>query len=312
MRLPRTRIGCALLIGVLVTGCGTETAAPSADPVATIGDFAGLVDIGGGREMFLDCSGTGAPTVVLIAGNLSAGDGWKYSGGSTTDDDDPPTANDAAVYPTTARFTRVCAYDRPGTQLMDGGPTRSTSVEQPTTVQGDAADLHALLTAAGIGGPLVLVGHSLGGFIATVYARTFPDEVVGLVMVDGASEYLETTLGPTAFAQWAKAFSTIQSDPTGEAPDLIAGTRASKALPPMRAMPASVLTADPWPFAFPDADGQPKVDHWAQWFAAQELLAKSLNATHVTHTNTGHSIYIENAALVNEQICAVVEPAGGC
>jgi pimeloyl-ACP methyl ester carboxylesterase len=308
-----------------VAGCGTaapvpqSTSAPagataplSGTSVPTTGDYAGLIDIGAGRTMYLECSGTGSPTVVLIAGNLSAGDGWRYSGGSETDVDDPPTQNDAAVYPTTANFTRVCAYDRPGTQLENGGPGRSSTVKQPTTVQGDAADLHALLTAAEMHGPYVLVGHSLGGLIATIYARTFPSEVSGIVLIDAASEYLETTLGPAAFAQWAKAFTTIQSDPDGEAPDLVAGTEAINALPPMPAMPASVLTAEPWPFAFPTGDGEPKVDHWSQWFEAQEMLATSLNATHLTQTNSGHNIYIENPLLVNEQICAVVRPAKEC
>ncbi len=35
---------------------------------ADSGDFAGLVDIGGGRKMYLECRGTGSPTVVLVAG----------------------------------------------------------------------------------------------------------------------------------------------------------------------------------------------------------------------------------------------------
>jgi pimeloyl-ACP methyl ester carboxylesterase len=288
----------------VVAGCGTAETASA--------DFAGLINIGADRTMYLECSGAGSPTVVLIAGNLAAGDGWRYSGGSAADEADPPTQNDAAVYPTTAKFTRVCAYDRPGTQLESGAPSRSSTVKQPTTVQGDAADLHALLTAAGMHGPYVLVGHSLGGFIADVYARTFPDEVTGIVLVDAASEYLETTLGPAAFSQWAKAFSAIQSDPGGEIPDLAASTEAIKALPRIPAMPASVLTAEPWPFSFPSADGGPKVDHWPQWFAAQQMLATSLNATHVSQTNSGHNIYTENPALVNEQICAVIRPAKDC
>jgi pimeloyl-ACP methyl ester carboxylesterase len=298
----------------VAAGCGTaETAAPSSgSSVPTSGDFAGLIDIGEGHKMYLECSGAGSPTVVLIAGNLSAGDGWRYSGGSAADEDDPPTQNEAAVYPTIAKFTRVCAYDRPGTQLESGAPSRSSTVKQPTTVQGDAADLHTLLTAAGMHGPYVLVGHSLGGFIANVYARTFPDEVTGIVLVDAASEYLETTLGPAAFSQWAKAFSTIQSDPDGEAPDLVAGAEAIKALPRMPAMPASVLTAEPWPFSFPSTDGGPKADHWPQWFEAQQMLATALHATHISQTNSGHNIYTENPALVNEQICAVIRPAKDC
>lgn len=304
-RLVRTT-GAAVVVGSLVAGCGSTA------PTPTRGDFAERIEIGAGRTMYLECSGSGSPTVVLIAGNGGAADGWRYSGGPETDEAHPPTRNDAAVYPTTATFTRVCAYDRPGTQLLDGAPSRSSTVEQPTTVQGDAADLHTLLTAAGVGGPLVLVGHSLGGFIATLYARTFPDDVTGIVLIDAASQYLETTLGPTVFAAWSEAFKSIRSDPDGEAPDMVAGAKAINRLPPLPLLPASVLTAEPWAFAFEGEPGQPAHNYWPQWFDAQEILAKSLAATHVTRTNSGHEIFIENAALVNAQICAVIGTAGSC
>lgn len=306
--------GSAVLASVLVAGCGTAetTTLSSGASVPTNGDFAGLIDIGEGRAMYLECSGTGSPTVVLISGNGLGADGWRYSGGSETDEDNPPTQNDEAVYPTTAKFTRVCAYDRPGTQLLGGGRSRSSTVEQPTTVQGDAADLHALLTAAGIHRPYVLVGHSLGGFIATIYARTFPHDVTGIVLVDAASQYLKTTLGPAVFSQWAKAFLSIPSNPDREAPDMVAGAEAINSLAPLPPMPASVLTAEPWPFAFPSGDGEPKRDYWPQWFEAQGILAKSLNATHITQTKSGHDIFIENAALVNQQVCAVIGPAKDC
>ena len=50
------------------------------------------------------------------------------------------------------------------------------------------ADLHALLTAAAIPGPYVLAGHSFGGLVARLYAATYPDEVVGMVLIDAAHE----------------------------------------------------------------------------------------------------------------------------
>lgn len=69
--------GSALAVCALVASCGTAvtTEPSSAIPVATRGEFGGLIDVGNGRTMYLECSGTGSPTVVLIAGNLSAGDG---------------------------------------------------------------------------------------------------------------------------------------------------------------------------------------------------------------------------------------------
>jgi hypothetical protein len=69
----------------------------------------------------------------------------------------------AAVLPRVARFTQVCAYDRPGTTRLNDAPSPSTSVVQPTTAQADVADLAALLARADVPGPYVLVGASWAG-----------------------------------------------------------------------------------------------------------------------------------------------------
>ena len=162
-------------------------------------DFAGLVEIGGGRKMYLECRGAGSPTVVLVSGTRGAHDDW-------TDLIDPTlpagasNPSESAVFPQVSRLTRVCAYDRPGTARLDDTRTDSTPVRQPTTAQQGVADLHALLITAREPSPYVLVGHSWGGLIARLFASTYPDEVSGLVLVDPASEFLKRSLTP---AQWA-------------------------------------------------------------------------------------------------------------
>ncbi|MCA9863633.1 MAG: alpha/beta fold hydrolase, partial [Thermomicrobiales bacterium] len=103
------------------------------------------------------------------------------------------------VLPGVANATRVCAYDRPGTVASIGDEdfiSRSDPVAQPRTSAEIVAELHALLQAAGIPGPYILAGHSLGGFFARLYAATYPDEVVGLVLVDACSEMLEDVMPP--------------------------------------------------------------------------------------------------------------------
>ncbi|MGV9305497.1 alpha/beta fold hydrolase [Nonomuraea sp. NPDC003727] len=67
---------------------------------------------------------------------------------------------------------------------------------QPTTSKGDVADLHALLEAARVPGPYVLVGWSAGGPIVRIYAGEYPHEVSGLVLVDAESEFLQSELTP--------------------------------------------------------------------------------------------------------------------
>jgi pimeloyl-ACP methyl ester carboxylesterase len=92
-----------------------------------------------------------------------------------------------------AQTTRVCAYDRAGLGWSERGP-------EPLTVEHTVEELHTLLTNAGIEGPYVLVGHSLGGAYVRAYAFRYPEEVVGLVLVDASHEDQEARF-PEAFAK---------------------------------------------------------------------------------------------------------------
>jgi pimeloyl-ACP methyl ester carboxylesterase len=119
-----------------------------------------LVDIGG-RKLHLHCTGSGSPTVILEAGASAFAIDW------------------ALVQPAIARTNRVCSYDRAGHGWSDpGGGGESTVV----------ANLHALLGAAGERPPYVLVGASRGGLYVRLYQMRYPDEVVGLVLVDPTHE----------------------------------------------------------------------------------------------------------------------------
>ena len=176
------RLGLRVLVGP--ERCRATTAATARRlPAPVQRDIAGLVDIGGGRQIWATCRGQGSPTVVLISGRGNGAEEWSL----ILDPDDPAhqapgddvsaglgklEASDDAVLPSVARTTRVCAYDRPDIRF-DGEVT--TPRPQPHPVDLDVSDLHGLLTAIGEPGPYVLVSHSYGGLVSTLFARTYPD-----------------------------------------------------------------------------------------------------------------------------------------
>ena len=122
-----------------------------------------LVDVGGYR-LAIHCIGEGSPTVVLETGLGAPSEDW------------------APVQEEIANLTRVCRFDRAGRGKSDPPPTT------PRTCADMVADLRALLHNAGIPAPYVLVGNSLGGMNARLYAYQHPEEVVGLVLVDGSHQ----------------------------------------------------------------------------------------------------------------------------
>ncbi len=117
-----------------------------------------LVEVEGCR-LHLDSAGEGGPAVVLEAGLGASSLSW------------------CLVQPVVAQFTRVCSYDRPGAGWSDPLaeiPTAERTVER----------LRALLRAAGVPPPYILAGHSAGSLTVRLFARKYPREVAGLVLVD--------------------------------------------------------------------------------------------------------------------------------
>ena len=226
------------------------------------------------------------------------------------------------VFTGVAAFTRVCAYDRPGTVApLDDEirPSRSDPIPQPRTAAAVVADLHQLFGAAGFPGPYVLVGHSLGGLLVRLYASTYPREVVGLVLVDAYSERLETLLTPERWAALVRLNVRSGSDTVKPIPgygdletleygkDNAAMRRAAAAVP-LGPMPLAVL-AHARPFDVPPdkAEGFSSDALEAVLRAANENLATLVpNARFFVAKDSGHEIHQNQPELVTEAVREVV------
>ena len=184
------------------------------------------------------------------------------------------------------------------------------------------ADLHALLRAADIRGPYVLVAHSSGGLVVRLYASTYPDEVVGMVLLDSTHEDVwlrfQEALTPVQWAEFEALTVTNQTlldaYPEAErwytaplADDATTGqVRQSRANAPLRPMPLVVL-AHGIPFAAP-SPGWPSDKMEGIMTALQEDLAKLVPSAHYAiATKSGHNIHQDQPELVIAAIREVVE-----
>lgn len=166
---PRMRRAFCILSMVLMAGAtpAAAQAAPATVPAGYVRPPAPgrLIEVGG-RQLHILCKGTATDRTVIFEAGLS-----QYTANTTYG-----LAQDAI-----APFARVCTYDRAGLGWSDPAPAGWTQA-------GMVADLHALLAASGEPGPYVIVAHSLGGLLARTYARTYPNDVAGLILLDATSD----------------------------------------------------------------------------------------------------------------------------
>lgn len=290
-----------LLVGL--TG-GTADAHPLGEPPGHLYQVEG-------KAMHLYCRGTGSPTVVFDAG----------LGGTSLEWD--------ATVERVAAFTEACVFDRSGYGWSD-------SRRQPRTSPREARELHTLLAAAGKQGPFVLVGHSFGGLNAQCFARNFPTDVAGLVLVDASHpEQIERFLAPPYRVRIAPSSShgLVQfGEPPPPHPSLEAdalklafyqadhwrprralahellgfrdSTRAVRTAPALPQVPLLVITRgrQSWP-ATPQGDSLE-----ALWLSLQrELAAQSGRSAHLVARASGHMVHLDQPELVAFGIALVFD-----
>jgi len=154
----------ATLLVFAIGGALTTVSAATAVAQAGAGK---MIDVGGHR-LYIECSGSGGPAVILQAGLGASSSSW------------------AGIAPAVAATTTVCAYDRAGHGRSDeAGPQDGIAL---------ATDLHTLLERAGVPGPYILAAHSSGGPYVRVFAARYPEQVAGMVLLDSQPDDAFTAL----------------------------------------------------------------------------------------------------------------------
>ena len=241
-----------------------------------------LVDVGGHR-LNIRCAGEGVPAVMLDAGLASDNHDW------------------VPVEERVSGFTLVCSYDRAGLGKSDASAGVRTS-------QTAADDLHSLLAAAGISGPVVLVGHSYGGLNARLYASQHPENTAGVILIDSLHP---DNLVRAAEIMGGQAMSIlllgVRANPEGV--DLTASLKLIGAAGDLGGLPLTVITAGrPGLLPFIDRDiGERLAGSWLE--LQRDLVRLSSAGVHVIAEESGHCVQCDQPGLVADVIRRMVEAA---
>jgi pimeloyl-ACP methyl ester carboxylesterase len=238
------------------------------------------VDLGD-RSLYIDCRGTGSPTVVLEAGSGSDSATW------------------SAVHDAIAATTRTCAYDRAGRGRSDS--------RDPHTLGDAATDLRSLLDAAGEQPPFVLVGHSLGGSYARVFATMYPDIVAGAVLVDSfepdiQDDRIHPLLGPLQPEYEAQLDGLRAHVSRVDALDWPASEEQLRTAS-FEGIPLEILVAARYE---PRLDAATNERIAAAWREGMESLSPGRSRYTIVY-GAGHNIHIERPSVVIDTVRRLVE-----
>jgi len=275
-----------------------------------------LVNVAG-RKMHIDCTGEGSPTVILDSGLGDSYLSWRK------------------VQPEIAKLTRVCSYDRAGLGYSDPS-------SQPRTSKVIAEELHALLQAASISPPYVIVGHSMGGYDVRVYTSMYRREIAGMVLVDASHPDQDNRFPPelknlegswqreTQFIAFSMPFGIprllglCENDPVTRAADcnwrsVREQLAEIKAFPESASETAATGSLDDLPLAVlshdpdkPSSDLPPEIAKPTNeaWQRMQvELSDLSTRGTYTVAKNSAHYIQIDRPDVVIDAIRNIVEQA---
>lgn len=264
-----TPVSIVLILAASLVACGGDDPPEDADAAGTtvepstsvaettpVAPSDGVYDIDG-RSVALGCEGRGTRTVVLLAGGIDPSSTWDGLVSDLGDD------------------VLTCRFDAPGVGASD-------PPADPVTPARRAAALAAVLDAAGVPGPYVLVGHSLGGLTVRQFGIDHPDLLAGAVLLDPTTRTALLSVGPDLVdAGWDMAATQAQVEAAGVWPPV----------------PLTVLSHDP---ARLDLGSEAVEDLWT---AGQvEYTALTPNASQEVVAGAGHYIHEDARPRVVEAI----------
>jgi pimeloyl-ACP methyl ester carboxylesterase len=229
----------------------------------------------GGRHVHMVGTGSGLPTVVLEAGFMSTSRTWSL------------------VQAELAKTHRVIAYDR-------AGLGRSAPSGTPRTSRAIAAELREALRSVGAAPPFLLVGHSAGGLHVRVFAGMYPEEVVGLVLVDPAPEEFYDR----ARREWPQVYAYFDSLGASEIASAPPGVRAEDAEWEQSLIEAresdGKYRAPVILLSSPQAELRELAPIWVE--EHRKWVARGARREHVMVEGAGHNIQRERPELVVDAV----------
>ena len=259
----RMPLASLITVAALFAFAPGASGAPSADPVV------GVLTAGGQRQ-WIDCEGSGSPTLVISSGLGADSSMW------------------SRVLPKLRTMTRTCIYDRPG---LGKSPKRNGA--KGTDAGEHAKELKSLLIAAGESGPFILMGHSYAGLIVRAFAAQKPVEVAGMLLLGAVYPGIHRTFLSSYKSPWHEGGTSI---------DMAASERATNGGPDLGSTPLIVITA-----GYP-SNGTSWADR--KWNAEQDAAAKlSTNSLHLVAKKSGHVIQQQQPAIVIAGVRRLLEAA---
>lgn len=235
-----------------------------------------LLDIGGTHELYTYEGGEGDNTIVFESGLGVDGSTWLESG----------------IFDSIGKDNQVIAYDRQGYG-------KSTPTNETRGMQSLVNDLDIVINRKSANKKVIIIGHSLGGAIARVYAIQHPDKVKALLLIEPNNENFKqyATMDQAHEDTLVQQFATEKMTGAAmEAGQLIENVSFLKQLSTLPDIHVIIITST-------KTDSEMTEENVADWLLSHESLGKGItNFVHIKTNKSGHFVYLEEPNLVIENI----------